>query len=78
MEKKVGKMDLPVPYEYNDMEMELYNLEADISETENVLEQHPKVVEELLQFAEIARADMGDKLTDRLGSGTREPAKVEW
>jgi arylsulfatase len=51
---------------------ELYNLDADIGETTDVAAQNPDVVARLLQFAERARADLGDSLTHRPGRGRRE------
>ena len=37
---------------------------------------HPEVVNRLLGYAEKARADMGDALTGRKGTGTREPGRL--
>lgn len=71
-----GKGGLPVPYDQNKMSQELYNLETDVSETVNVAAQHPEVVERLLDLAEKARNDLGDKLTDREGLGVREVGLV--
>ena len=39
---------------------ELYDLETDLGETENLAEQHPHVVKRLLALAEKAREDLGD------------------
>ena len=47
----------------------LYNLKTDVGETTDVLQQHPRVVEELLALAETARDDIGDY--DRVGKGAR-------
>ncbi|MEL6944200.1 MAG: sulfatase-like hydrolase/transferase, partial [Bacteroidota bacterium] len=76
---RIGTSDgLPIDYEQNElMEMELYNLQADISETQNVITEHPEVVEELLGYAEKIKADLGDELTDRVGEGVREVGNVE-
>ncbi len=46
-------------YEPNPV-IELYDLHADIGETENVAERYPQVVERLRSLAEWARADLGD------------------
>ena len=61
-------------------ELALYDLEADVSESQNVAAQNPDIVARLTTFAEIARDDLGDSLTKRQGSGIRpagqkEPAK---
>ena len=39
----------------------LFDVENDISSSLNVAEQHPEVVQRLMQFAEHAREDLGDK-----------------
>ena len=70
-----GMDGMPGPYKYIDMGVELYDLHADLGETTDVAAQHPDVVERLMQFAEAAREDMGDKLTDRPGANRREPGR---
>ncbi len=47
----------------------LVDLEADPGETRSVAAEHPEVVEQLLQLAEHARADIGDH--DRVGENMR-------
>lgn len=49
----------------------LYDLDADVGETNDVAEQHPQVVEKLTALAEEARQDLGDSHTDRRGKGLR-------
>ncbi|MEM8525242.1 MAG: sulfatase [Bacteroidota bacterium] len=75
---RVGTDDgLPIDYEQNKLtEMELYDLQNNISETENVIATYPEVVAQLLIYAEKIRADLGDELTDRVGVGVREVGKV--
>ncbi len=70
---RVGTSDgLPINYTYdNKMDLELYDLVNDISETINVSEANPEMVESLLVHAEQARKDLGDKLTDRIGNENR-------
>jgi arylsulfatase A-like enzyme len=51
--------------------LELYDLKADIGESKNVAKDHPAVVERLQRLAESARAELGDTLTGRKGSGIR-------
>jgi len=53
------------------IEQSLYNLDDDLGETTDVSPQHPEVVERLLKLVEEARADLGDSLTKRQGSGVR-------
>ncbi len=71
-----GKDGIPGNYKQLAVQHELYDLAADMSETKNVAGQHPEIVARLEAFAEKARADLGDKLTKRTGSGTREPGRV--
>ena len=67
----------PVNYDWdNQMKVELYDLENDISETSDVAADYPKIVEDLLIHAEKARAELGDKLTERTGTGTRTVGKL--
>jgi arylsulfatase A-like enzyme len=67
---------IPVKYRGAKAGLELYDLEADVGEAHDVAAQHPDVVQRLQALAEKARVDMGDALTKRVGSGTREPGRV--
>lgn len=72
-----GHNGMPVNYEQRKItEPELYQLELDIGEKQNVAAENPQVVARLLTIAETARADLGDSLTGRKGSGVREPGRV--
>jgi arylsulfatase A-like enzyme len=51
--------------------LELYDLESDVGESNDVAAEHPEIVKELQEVAEQARRDLGDKLTDVEGSGRR-------
>lgn len=66
--KNWGKPTLDVP-------LQLYDLQADIGETNNVADQHPDVVKRLLALAEKAREDLGD--IGREGKGQRPAGWVE-
>jgi arylsulfatase A len=57
-----------------DTPLNLYNLQADIAETNNVADQHPDVVKRLFALAENARIDLGD--VDRKGTGQRPAGLV--
>lgn len=57
-------------------ETELYDLGNDIGEKENVAAKHPEIVQQMLAYAESARKDLGDALTQRVGTGVREPGHV--
>jgi arylsulfatase A len=68
-----------VPTEYTHRKIEneqLYDLVHDISETTDVAAQNPEIVKQLEAAAEEFRADLGDGLTKRTGSGRREPGRL--
>lgn len=68
---------MPGKYDYSvEAELALYDLETDISESINLLEQHPDVVERLTKLADAKRAELGDKLTGIEGTGNRAPGQV--
>lgn len=71
-----GAGGVPGKYKPLKVELELYDLTADIGEMTSLAEKHPEVVKEMLAHAERARADMGDALTKRTGTGLREPGRV--
>ncbi len=50
-------------------ELQLYNLETDIAEKNNVADEHPVVVKQLMKLVEAAREDLGDR--DKIGRGAR-------
>ncbi len=70
-----GADGLPGPYAQIDMGVELYDLDADLGETTDLTAEYPEVVERLMHYAEAAREDLGDKLTDRPGKSRREPGR---
>jgi arylsulfatase len=72
-----GTNGIPAKYESQKVSApELYDLSNDISERNNVADQHPEIVQRLLASAEDARADLGDALTKRKGANQREPGRV--
>lgn len=67
----------PIPYQQRKLEKaELYDLVKDIGESTDVAERHPDVVKQLEAEAERARQELGDALTKRNGTGTREPGRL--
>jgi len=73
-----GKNGLPVKYETLEVtDYELYDLSTDVEEKINVVEDHPEVVVHMMDLAEKIRSELGDKLTNREGSGVREPGRIE-
>ncbi|MHC5010883.1 MAG: sulfatase family protein [Planctomycetota bacterium] len=70
--RELGRDGRPGAYD-NDRRtgLELYDLEADVGERENVADAHPAVVERLQALADAMRADLGDALTGVEGAGRR-------
>jgi arylsulfatase A-like enzyme len=53
----------------------LFELARDPGETTDVAAAHPEIVQRLQTFTEKCRADLGDSLTGRTGTGLREPGR---
>lgn len=71
-----GRDGRPAGYRQVKLDLMLFNLDDDIGEKHNVADQYPEIVRKLQSYAELARADMGDSLTKRQGTGNREPGRV--
>lgn len=71
-----GKDGKPGKYKAIKVGLELYDLDADLGETNNVADQHPDVVAKLLEKVERVRSELGDKLTNRKGAGIRPPGQL--
>ena len=74
--KPGGDGGTPVGYASAKTGLELYHLGDDVEEKHNVADEHPEVVKQLQAFAEKARAELGDSLQKRKGSGIREPGRL--
>ena len=61
---------------FNIEEIELYDLELDIGEQNNVAADFPEVVKALTTLADSARTDMGDSLLEIEGANVREPGRL--
>ena len=72
-----GKGGYPVDYKQTKSGLELYDLQNDVGETKNVAAEHPEIVARLTAAAERARAELGDGLTKREGSGVRPAGKAK-
>ncbi|GIW92519.1 MAG: arylsulfatase [Pirellulaceae bacterium] len=71
-----GQDGKPGKYTQKRCGLELYNLEKDIGETNNVAEQHPQIVERLQELAQQARLDLGDSLQGITGKNIRPAGHV--
>ncbi len=56
---------------------QLYNLESDIGETENLYEQHPEIVADLQIKIDACRRELGDDATGISGASVRPIGRVE-
>jgi arylsulfatase A len=72
-----GRDGKPGKYKQVKVEMSLYHLVDDPSETTNVADKNPEVVKMMMAHALEARADLGDALTKQPGPGRREPGRVK-
>ena len=73
-----GKDGYPVNYDMNEIdEIELYDLNNDISESKNVADQHPKIVLEIKSLADEMRKKLGDKLLSIKGTENRPAGSVK-
>lgn len=55
---------------------ELYSLDVDLAESNNLADKEPEVLARLLRFRDEARKDLGDSLVKVQGAGVREPGMV--
>lgn len=76
LEGEAGKDGTPSRYVMKETGLALYDLDADMGETTNLAEQHPEVVERLTALADTIRAELGDKATQRKGTGVRPAAEL--
>lgn len=74
--RELGKDGIPGKYNYSaSIGLELFDLENDIGETEDVSASNPDVMNRLLALAENQRLILGDALTGVEGTDTREPGR---
>lgn len=71
-----GTGGVPVPYAQAQAGLELYDVQQDWSETNNVADQYPDVVRRLEKLADEARKDIGDSLTNQPGANRRQPGRL--
>ena len=72
-----GQEGQPVAYQQRTLEQpELYDVEIDIGEKNDLFKPGDLRAIKLLHYAEQARADLGDSLTRRTGAGVRPPGRM--
>ena len=72
-----GNDGFPGKYNHKQVEaMELYDLRRDPAERYNVIQQHPQVLEKLLEIADEARNDLGDNLQKQEGKNRRPVGRI--
>jgi arylsulfatase len=72
-----GRGGMPAEYEMLTISApELYDLDVDPGQKNNVAAQHQDVLKKMLAYAEQAREELGDGLTKRIGTGRREPGRL--
>ena len=74
--KPGGTGGIPTKYSQARTGLELYDLRADVGESTNVAEEHPKIVKRIQQLAEKMRRELGDSRTKQKGSGNRPPGQA--
>ena len=72
-----GKGGQPANYQQQRIGLSLFDLDQDVSESVNVYDRYPEVVEMLSKAADEARADLGDRLTKSAGTGKRPAGRLE-
>lgn len=76
--QKVGADGQPGQYKMISLENpELYNLESDPFEQENIINKHPEIFHHMQSMAEKMRQELGDDLTKIKGTEHRKPGIIE-
>jgi arylsulfatase A len=75
--ESAGKDGSPGKYVRKEIELSLFDLDGDPGESTNVANRHPDVVKKLMEYAERAREDLGDSLTNRTGKNVRPAGQIQ-
>jgi arylsulfatase len=73
-----GKFGHPGVIGQVDVQQALYDLAHDPGERYDVQKLYPEMVAKIMTFAEQARDDLGDKLTNRVGKNVRKAAVIKY
>jgi len=71
-----GRDGKPGKYAKREIAVALFDLESDVSETNNLAAQHPDVVARLQALAAKCRDDLGDSAKGQEGKNVRPPGKL--
>ena len=71
-----GKWKLHIRKDDEELQ-ELYDLDSDMGETQNVYDQHPDVVKDLNKKIDVCRKDLGDEAAGVKGENIRPAGRVE-
>ena len=78
VDNPVGSGGVPGKYDYSvKTDLELYSLHQDPSETKNVANEYPEVMNNLKRLANHMRADLGDNLTNTKPTNQRKSGQVK-
>jgi len=72
-----GSGGKPVGYDHDKIGLSLFDLTADVGETNNVADEHPEVVARIESLAERMREELGDSSTKQKGSAVRRPGRLQ-
>ena len=76
--REPGNNGIPAKYNYQmQQQLALYDLSKDPTETTNVSEQYPDVMDAMQKMADKARKELGDRLTGVKGEEVRLPGSIE-
>jgi len=74
---QIGADGFPGKYSTDSVYFALYNLYNDPGEDRDVKDQYPKVVEQLTKIADQYRKEIGDALTNQVGTAVRPAAQLK-
>ncbi len=73
----IGNEGFPGKFATDTVHLALYDLSVDPGEDRDVKNQHPEIVQQLTAIADRYRKEIGDGLTNQIGSAVRPPAKFQ-